>query len=116
MSFTDDHGRLCDILEAIDKATRYLVRGEQPFLEDEMLQVWAVHHLQVIGEAANRLTPELRERHPEVPWRAIIAMRNVLVHEYADVDIGEIWRALTEDLPPLRSAITKILEQTEGLS
>jgi len=64
----DDAGRLQDILEAIDKIQKYACRGREAFETDELLQVWAVRHLQIIGEAANKMSPELRSAHPDIPW------------------------------------------------
>jgi uncharacterized protein with HEPN domain len=74
----DDHERLLDILEAIERIDRYAVRGREAFEHDELIQNWITHQLQIIGEAAARITADLRENHPEVPWRQIIGMRNVL--------------------------------------
>jgi uncharacterized protein with HEPN domain len=76
----DDHERLLDILEAIERIDRYAVRGREAFERDELIQNWITHQLQIIGEAAARVTARLRKNHPEVPWRQIIGMRNVHTH------------------------------------
>ena len=62
----DGRERLLDILEAIDDIERYAVRGREAFLQEELVQVWMVYHLQIIGEAAARLPPELRSACPAV--------------------------------------------------
>lgn len=111
MTYRDDRVRLNDIVRAIDKATKYSARGETPFLEDELVQVWALHHLQILGEAANKLSPEIRAAHPEIPWRSIITMRHILVHDYFNVDLAEVWRTLTVDLPPLKQQIESLLRE-----
>jgi uncharacterized protein with HEPN domain len=77
-----DRGRLADILEAIEKIDRYVSRGRQAFEADEMIQVWVVRHLQIIGEAANKVSPDTIMRLPEIPWGKMIGMRHVLVHGY----------------------------------
>jgi uncharacterized protein with HEPN domain len=82
----DDRGRLEDIQEAIGKIQGRTGAGEVAFNRDEMLQVWVLHHLQIIGEAVSRLTPELLEHYPQVPWRNMIGMRNILVHQ--DFEVG----------------------------
>jgi uncharacterized protein with HEPN domain len=69
-------------IEAITAATT-----EQKFLAVEILPAAVLHHLTVIGEAINRLSPELRARHPEVPWQQILAVRRRIVHAYFDVDL-----------------------------
>ena len=78
----DDRAYLEDILEAIQRIERYASRGREAFQADELIQNWVVHHIQVIGEATGKVSEEFRDRHPEVPWVTIKAMRNVLVHFY----------------------------------
>ena len=75
-----DQERLADILEAIEKIERYASRGRQAFDNDELFQVWVVRHLQILGEAASRVSPETQTRYPEIPWGKMIGMRHVLVH------------------------------------
>lgn len=69
-----------------------------------------LHHLTVIGEAINRLSVELRECHPELPWRQIIAVRHRIVHAYFDLDWQILWDAATTDIPELRQRVLDILE------
>ncbi|BER91688.1 hypothetical protein M15_04320 [Atrimonas thermophila] len=79
--------RLLDILDAITKIERYAARGREAFERDELIQVWILHHLQIIGEAAARLGRDFCKAHPQVPWAEIIAVRNILVHEYFGIDL-----------------------------
>jgi uncharacterized protein with HEPN domain len=102
--------RLLDILEAIARIERYVALGKARFLEDELIQVWMVHHLERIGEAAARLGREFQEAHPQVPWREMVAMRNLLVHEYFSVDLEEVWETAVRDLPILKAQIQTLLE------
>ena len=92
-------------IEAIVAAT-----NEDSFLKDEVLPAAVLHHLTVIGEAISRLSPELRERHPEVPWRQIIAARHRIVHAYFDLDWQILWDAATGDIPGLRRQVLDILK------
>jgi uncharacterized protein with HEPN domain len=76
-------------------------------------RVWAlglVKCVEIIGEAAARISEATKERWPQIPWVEIVAMRNRLVHVYFDVDLDQVWKAVTEDLPPLVGALEKILE------
>ncbi|GIW81349.1 MAG: hypothetical protein KatS3mg105_3156 [Gemmatales bacterium] len=79
----DAKERLLDILEAIAAIERYAGRDKVAFERDELLQVWFLHHLQIIGEAARALPAEVRQLAPEIEWGKIIGMRNVLVHGYS---------------------------------
>lgn len=107
----NDRLRLLDIVEAIEKIGQYTTRREPPFFEDELVQVWVVHHIQIIGEAAANLSEPLRERYSHIPWSDIVAMRNVLVHHYFGIDVQEVWNTVTRDLPRLREQVTAILEE-----
>lgn len=100
---------LRDILEAIVRIERYRDRGREAFLADELIQVWMVHHLQIIGEAAAQLGRVFHEAHPEVPWPQIVAMRNLLVHAYFGIDLDEVWKTLETDLPELKAADGRLL-------
>ncbi len=107
----DDRRRLEHIFQAISHIERYAVRGEKAFRSDELIQNWMVWHIQIIGEAARALSPELRDRHPEVPWLDIMDMRNVLVHEYFGIDLDIVWRVIDRELPNLKRKVKAILEQ-----
>lgn len=102
--------RLRDILEAIARIEQYAVLGKARFLEDELVQVWMVHHPERIGEAAARLGREFHEAHPHLPWREMVAMRNLLVHEYFSVDLEEVWQTVIRDLPLLKAQVQTLLE------
>jgi len=104
-----DRERLLDILEAVERIEKYADRGRQAIEGDELLQTWFVHHVQIIGEAAAKLSEELRTAHPDVPWAEIVGMRNVLVHEYFGVDVEEIWATIQHDLPRLKPKLAAIL-------
>jgi uncharacterized protein with HEPN domain len=76
-----DRDRLEDILNAAGKALERSSVGREAFLSDEMLQVWMIHHLEVIGEAVYRLSKAIKDEHLAVPWRQIAAIRHILIHE-----------------------------------
>lgn len=106
-----DRERLGDILEAIAQIERYAHQGQAMFEENELIQVWIVHHLQVVGEATNGLSEGLIAQHPEIPSAKIIAFRNILVHEYFKVNLELVWRIVKVDLPDLKRQIEVIIEQ-----
>jgi uncharacterized protein with HEPN domain len=105
----DDRQRLLDILEAIDRIQRRAGTARDAFYADELMQVRVIHRVQIIGEAAARISEALRGAHAEVPWAAITAMRNVLVHDYFGIDKDEVWTTVTRDLPELKRKVEAIL-------
>ena len=109
-----DRERLLDILEAIEKIERHTMGGKEAFDSDELLQVWIIHHLQTIGEAASKLGSRFRKSHPEVPWAQIIGMRNILIHDYFAVDLDEVWVAANRDIPVLKKEILAILDKIDS--
>ena len=106
----DDRGRLQDILDAIKRIERYAKRGRRVFEEDELVHTWMIHHIQIIGEAASKLTPMFCKTHHQVPWPQIIKMRHVLVHDYLGIDLAEVWAVVERDLPALKKQVSDILK------
>lgn len=106
----DDRQRLEDILEAIERIERYAARGRTAFENDELLQTWIIHHIQIIGEAARKLSDSFCQAHAEIPWPQIVTMRNVLVHDYFGVDTEEVWMVVERDLPTFKRKIDAILK------
>jgi len=107
----DDRVRLEDILEAIKRVERYAKRGRKAFQANELIQSWVIHHIQIIGEAAGKLSESFRKAHTEVPWPQIIKMRHVLVHNYFGIDLEEVWAAVEHDLPDLKRKVNAILRE-----
>ncbi len=105
--------RIADMLEAIELIERYADRGRAALESDELLRVWMVHHLQVLCEAATALGRTFHEAHPDIPWAEMVAMRNVLVHDYGGVDPDEVWRTVERDLPELKRRLVTLASQLE---
>jgi uncharacterized protein with HEPN domain len=105
--------RLQDILDAIAAIERYANQGRQTFDEQELIQVWVVHHLQIIGEAANALSADLVSQYSEVPWAQIVAFRNIVVHEYFRVSLNLVWAIVQNNLPPLKATVEQMLRELE---
>jgi uncharacterized protein with HEPN domain len=106
----NDHERLIDILEAIQRIEKYAAQGRKHFEESDLIQNWMIHHIQIIGEAAARLTQRIRAAYPKIPWQEIIGMRNVLVHDYFGVDAEAIWNTIEKHLPDLKIQVESILQ------
>jgi uncharacterized protein with HEPN domain len=108
-----DQKRLLDIIESVENIERYSVKGKDAFFDDELIQVWVIHHIQIIGEAASKLSSDLRDRYPEIMWSDIISMRNILVHQYFGIDLNMVWDTVITDIPVLKQDVKKILENEE---
>jgi len=101
-----------DILEGIDRITRYVSRFSfEKFAEDEKTIDAVIRNLEVIGEASKNIPDEIRNKYHEIPWKSIVGLRNVMVHEYFGLDLENIWKIIREDLPPLKGKIKEILER-----
>jgi uncharacterized protein with HEPN domain len=101
--------RVKDILFALQRIRERCPLELSAFEADEMVQVWVIHHLQMMGEAAARVTPETRETATDVPWRELNALRNVLVHQYFGIDLIEVWNTVWMDVLPLEPSIVRLL-------
>ena len=106
-----DPGRLEHMLGAIDNVAQFLDGKTYDDLQsDKMLFFAVVKNIEIVGEAANYITKELQEQHPEVAWRDVISMRHVLVHGYYQINAMIAWKTATENLPALRVQIDSILK------
>ena len=87
-----------------------LVRGKSrnDYERDETLSLAVTHILQVIGEAARKISPQFREQHAEIPWAAIVGLRHRVVHDYLHVDLDLVWDVVQQDLEPLVAKLEQI--------
>jgi len=106
----DDKGRIQDILDAISCIEKYTSKGGVSDREDELVETWVIHHLQIIGEAARGLSKSLQKKYKGVPWAEIVGMRNILVHHYFGIETDEVWSTIENDLPDLKRKIFTILK------
>jgi uncharacterized protein with HEPN domain len=114
MHSSKDRSALCDIRDNAALAKKFL--GSLTLTEfktDRRAFYAATRAPEIISEAARRLSPEVRERHPDLPWRAIMGVGNVLRHNYDDIAEEQVWRTVLEDLPALDRAIAAELERSE---
>jgi uncharacterized protein with HEPN domain len=97
-----DEPRIAHMIEAAEAALRFASsRTREDLDDDEMLTFALVHAVEIVGEAASKVTPETRLRFPEVRWTAIIGMRNRMVHAYFAVNRDILWTTVQESLPTL---------------
>lgn len=106
---------LRDIINAIDDAQSFVDQIDLVgFLASKEKQYAVIRALEVIGEAAAQIPLELRKDYPEPPWREMVGMRNIVIHNYYGVDEAVVWRTIEEELPPLKIAIEHMLADLLG--
>ncbi len=99
-----------DILECIDKVSRYVAGlSFANFLKDEKTIDAVNRNLEIIGEAARNIPEQIKIKHPEIEWRGIIGLRNILIHEYYSLTLKIIWDIIQNELPILREQIKQVL-------
>lgn len=107
----DNQEKLRDMIEAIERIQKYAVQGRKSFEENELIQTWFVQNLQIIGEAARALSADIREQNTNVPWSQMIGMRNILTHNYFEIDLDVVWLVIERELPKLKPQIEAILKE-----
>ncbi|MBR4176126.1 MAG: DUF86 domain-containing protein [Bacteroidales bacterium] len=109
-----DSGRLEHILTAIENVESFLEgKSYEDLCRDKILFFAVVKNIEIIGEAANNITKELRAKHPEVCWKDVISMRHVLVHDYYNINSRTAWQTSRENLPQLKTLILAIYNELE---
>jgi uncharacterized protein with HEPN domain len=105
-----DIALLWDILGAARRATEFVQGKTFPDYEANPLLQYAVERaLEIVGEAASRLSEDFRKGHPEIPWHKIKGQRNILIHEYGEIDHALVWSVVSEHLPILVGQIEALL-------
>ncbi len=108
--FPDDVTRLRHMHDAAKEALTF-VQGKQrdKLNEDRQLALALLKCIEIIGEAASKVTVETRDQHPAIPWAPIVGMRNRLIHGYFEIDLDLVWDTIQTDLPPLVVGLAKVL-------
>jgi uncharacterized protein with HEPN domain len=107
-----DEATLLDIISAGRKVLEFKAgMDKEEFLDDFKTQSAVLHQLMILGEATKRLSPETRQKAPEIPWQLIAGMRDNLIHGYDDVDLEEVWKTSERDIPFLIAGVKRLLGQ-----
>ena len=105
-----DESYLIDMLVAARKAVRFSGGlTHERFLQSDLHQNAVLKVLEIIGEAASRISKDTKTAHPDVPWPDIVGLRNRIVHAYFEVDLGVVWNIVRDDVPALISALEQIV-------
>jgi uncharacterized protein with HEPN domain len=106
----DETVYLQHVLDAIAKVEEYLEGvDEETFNQRTLIQDGVIRQIQIVGEAVKRLSDELRDKYPTIPWQDIAGMRDKLVHDYFGIDVDEVWLTAKDDIPILKMEIQAIL-------
>ncbi len=108
-----DEALLRYILEAIAKIEMYISVGQTRFMSETHWQDAVIRQLEVIGEATKNLSPEVRFANQQVPWRRIAGMRDVLIHDFMEVDLEIVWAVAVSRIPELKLSINGILDSRQ---
>jgi uncharacterized protein with HEPN domain len=110
MSMIDDLTRLRHMRDAATEAIRFISgRTRADLNRDRMLTLALVKDIEIVGEAAGRISADCRTRYPAIPWMQMIGMRNRLTHAYFEIDLDIVWEVVSHDLPPLIIELEKII-------
>ena len=107
----DDTVYLHHIRDALDRIAYYLKGiSQEEFYRNLLLQDGVIRQLEIIGEAIKRVTKNLRDNYPEIPWQDIAGMRDKLIHDYMGVDAETVWLTAKDDAPVLKNQIDRVLK------
>lgn len=108
----EDRIRVRHMLDAIESARRFTERRQREDLDtDEMLLFAVIRAIEILGEAAGKVGEDVRSRSPSIPWSAIVAMRNRLIHGYFDIDTEVVWNTVSTELPRIEPALRTLLSE-----
>lgn len=104
---------ITNILECIERIESYIAEGRDSFLQSRMVQDAVIRNFEVMGEATKRLSQELRSDNSDIPWRQMAGFRDMLIHDYSKIDVGEVWAVIDQDLPMIKPRLVELLEHVK---
>lgn len=106
----DDLFYIENILQSISRIQLYISSKDYAtFLGDFIVQDAVVRQLEIIGEATKRITKDFRNNNPEIPWADMAGMRDILIHDYIDVDLDIVWKTASDSIPKLKALLEKLV-------
>lgn len=109
-----DLARLLHIRDSITELEEFLSeKDHKNFLQNRMLQAACIRQLEIIGEATNHISKEIKQNFSDIEWREITSLRNLLIHEYFGIDLNIVWEIISTDIPKLKMQIVKIIQKLQ---
>ncbi len=109
----DDRVYIDHILERITMTESFTTGGRDTFMQTSLIQEAVIRNFEVMGEAIRRVSEPTRQQYPHIPWQKIAAFRNVLTHDYDEIDLGRVWDIIEYELPVLKPHIESLLRQLD---
>jgi uncharacterized protein with HEPN domain len=110
----DDRLFLIHVRESIGRIEEYTADGREAFFADTRTQDAVLRNLQTLSESTQRLSSDLKAAHPEVDWRGISGLRNILVHDYLGINLVRVWEIVERDLPLLKRQVEALQAELQG--
>lgn len=107
----NDKQRIAHIMQAIAKISEATACTREEFLASSLKMDAVSYNFLIIGEAANQISNELQMAHPEIPWKVIVGMRNVLIHDYVQTNYALVWKTAKDDLPKLLEQLQTVQDE-----
>ena len=105
------------ILECIDLIEEYSeYKTVEEFFDSVQLQDAIIRRIEIVGEAVKNISGDLKDKHPEIPWKEIAGMRDILVHEYFGIDLELTWEVVKRDIPDLKKKMLRLKQDLESAS
>jgi uncharacterized protein with HEPN domain len=109
----DERLYLDHILERIERIEEFTQDGRDALMRSKLIQDAVLRNFEIIGEASRKISVELRQRYPDVPWQRMADFRNVLIHDYDNVNLTLVWRVIENELPVLKPRIKEIIRKLD---
>jgi len=106
-----DRVYLQHMIDSIQRIESYVSIGKKAFEKESHWQDAVIRQLEIIGEAGKRLSEDLRSKYAEIPWRRILGLRDILIHDYMGVDIQAVWEITQKNIPELKKHLQIILQE-----
>jgi len=107
----DDTLYLIHIRDCVARIKAYTSSGREAFFSLPETQDAVIRNLEVIGEAAKRVSELTRAKNPQIPWKRVAGLRDILIHEYMSVDLSEVWTIIERDIPALELVVASIIDE-----